>query len=106
MKKSIEELSNMLTTCNEVQVGQTWRHYKGGYYKVVDKVIDCNTNEILITYDYTDYDDYSFTTIRFCRPLSEWLSQTEDGLPRFSRVKKFELYLTDEEYKNIKSGSN
>lgn len=102
MKKSIDDLERMIETCS-VQIGQFWRHYKGGIYKVIDKVIDCNTNEVVIIYDYSDLE--TFRVVRFCRPLSEWLSTTEDNQPRFSLVKKRELYLTDEEYKNI-SGSN
>ncbi len=99
MKKTFEELERLVIDC-PVQIGQSWRHYKGGIYKVVDKVIDCNTNEVVLTYDYTEPN--TFMTIRFCRPLAEWLSTTEDGQPRFSLVKKRELYLTDEEYKQVK----
>lgn len=97
MKKSMRELVDSIDKSG-VRVGQYWRHYMGTVYEVKDVVIDCNTNEVVVVYWPDDGELY----VKFCRSLSEWLSETEDGQPRFSRVRKRELFLTDDEYYAIK----
>lgn len=101
MKKSLRELNELVHSC-PVRQAQLWRHYKGTIYEVKDVVIDCNTNEPVIV--YWPYDQVEF--VKFSRPLAEWLSETEDGQPRFSRVRKREMYLTDDEYQAISGETN
>jgi hypothetical protein len=99
MKKSISELNEMTLKC-PVQPGELWRHYKGRLYKVLQLVIDCNTNEVVVIYEFMD-DDFNITT--FCRPLSEWTDEVAPGVLRFARVKHRSLLLTDAEYNQLRT---
>ena len=100
MKKSQSELFDMLEA-SPVRVGQTWRHYKGTLYKVEDLLVDCDTNEIILA--YTTADLWEASTIKFARPLSEWLEVVEPGIQRFCRVRSRTLMMTDDEFKMMET---
>ncbi len=96
MKKTYEQIFDMLGS-SPIRVGQTWRHYKGTLYKVEDLLVDCDTNEIILA--YTNADPWEASTIKFARPLSEWLEEVEPGIQRFCRVRPHTLMMTDDEFK-------
>lgn len=98
MKKMYCELFNMLKT-SPVRVGQLWRHYKGDIYKIEDLLVDCNTNEITLAYTYAD--PIKASTIKFSRPMSEWLEEVEPGIQRFSKVCYRSLPLTEREFEMV-----
>jgi hypothetical protein len=70
MKVSSRELVNRLQAANNsVPVGSTFRHYKGGTYKVTDLVINENTQSVMVVYASTV--DIR-VPMRFVRPVEEW----------------------------------
>lgn len=95
MKKTYEQIFDMLGS-SPIRVGQTWRHYKGTLYRVEDLLVDCDTNEIILA--YTNADPWEASTIKFARPLSEWLEEVEPGIQRFCRVRSRTLMMTDDEF--------
>ena len=101
MKKTPEALREMIETC-PIRAPQTWRHYKGGLYRVEELLIDCNTNEIIIGYTSLDWES-GLESFRFTRPLSEWFDEVEPGIQRFSRVRNVSVYVTEDEYKTIQT---
>ena len=98
MKKMYCELIDMIGS-SPVKVGQLWRHYKGDIYKIEDLLVDCNTNEIILAYTYTD--PYEASSIKFSRPMSEWLEEVTPGVQRFSKVRYRSLPLTDREFEMV-----
>ena len=70
MKVSSRELVNRLQQANKiVPVGDTFRHYKGGSYRVTDLVINESTQSVMVVYAPTT--DMR-TPMKFVRPLEEW----------------------------------
>lgn len=69
---------------SEIGIGSTWKHYKGGTYKVIAVALQTETEEILIV--YTD----NVGNV-FARPVKMWFDtvKTEEGkiLARFVRNK-------------------
>lgn len=101
MKKTPEALIEMIET-SPVKVQQTWRHYKGGVYRVEKLLTDSNTNEIVVGYTSLDWES-GFGSIIFTRPLSEWFDEVEPGTQRFCRVRNIPVYATEDEYKTIQT---
>lgn len=66
-------------------VNSLHKHYKGAVYIVKALAIDCNTNEIVVT--YKPYDQQN--GILFTRNLSEWIEEIEEqgGVKRFMPCK-------------------
>lgn len=93
MKKSKEELRALIRDAYDRGLvnESAWRHYKGETYVVLDVVIDCNTNEVMVVY-YHERDEH----VLFTRPLEEWLEETEHGL-RFERVFEYLVSATPSE---------
>ena len=56
---------------------QTYRHYKGGLYKVLFLSKHTETGEILVNYQSILFGSY------FSRPLKDWNEQTPQGYERF-----------------------
>lgn len=82
-----------------IRAPQTWRHYKGGLYRVEELLIDCNTNEIVVGYTSLDWES-GLDSFRFTRPLSEWFDEVEPGIQRFA---EYVMYLSMQQRMNIKS---
>lgn len=84
-KKSIRELKEILAEASElVAPGSTWRHYKGGVYKVTALAFNEETLDIKVIYQPVIEPEIHFT-----RHLSIWLeSVTWRGaaLPRFEKI--------------------
>ena len=93
MKKSKDELINLLAA-SPVQMNQRWRHEKTGNIYLVDNVfVDCDTNDLIV--GYRPCDRFSnMEGIYFCRPLSAFKE-------KFSRVEEVSLWLTHEDLKKI-----
>jgi len=62
------------------EVGLTYRHYKGGLYKVEFLSNHSETDEILVNYRSLHFGSYH------SRPLDEWNKMAEDGKNRFKFV--------------------
>lgn len=95
MKKTRNELINLMSNAI-TRPDSLWRHNKTGkLYKIVDNVIDCNTNEIIVTYTLVDPMPFgsSLYGFIFARTLAEWLEEV-NGKPRFERVSGVTLYMT------------
>lgn len=56
---------------------QTYRHYKGGLYKVLFLSKHTETGEILVNYQSVLFGSY------FSRPLDSWNEKTSQGFERF-----------------------
>lgn len=59
---------------------KTYRHYKGGLYKVLFLSKHTETDEILVNYQSILFGSY------YSRPLESWNSKTEKGETRFKEV--------------------
>lgn len=79
MKVSSRELINRLQAANKsVPFGGVFSHYKGGTYKVVDLVINENTQSVMVVYTSTN----NFRVpIRFVRPIEEWYEKCSQTFP-------------------------
>ena len=53
-------------------IGRTYRHFKGGMYKVVDIAVHSESSDILVI--YRSVDD---STLVWARPLSMFLSEVD-----------------------------
>lgn len=84
-KKSIQELRGILAEATElVQPGSTWRHYKGGSYKVACLAFNEETLHVKVIYQPVEAKDIYFT-----RELSMWLQSVVwhgVSLPRFEKI--------------------
>jgi hypothetical protein len=56
---------------------QTYRHYKGGLYKVLFLSKHTETGEILVNYQSVIFGSY------YSRPLESWNEKTPQGYERF-----------------------
>lgn len=69
-----------------IMPGETWRHYKGGNYKIITLANHSETKEPLVIYQ-----SISFGSI-YARPLSMWNDVVENrrgGIePRFVKVEQ------------------
>lgn len=94
-KKSIDELNVELDQAASLyMVGSYWLHYSGSVYKIVGHTIECNTNEVYITYK-----PVNSPTITFARSLKEWTGVNGDGYPRFRPMNcRADILLTEDEY--------
>jgi hypothetical protein len=96
MKKTGEQLREMMQT-SPVRAGQRWRHYKGDVYLIEELLIDCNTNEIIVSYINNHWDTPVYG-IKFTRPLAEWFDEVEPDIQRFCRVQFRNILATDSEF--------
>lgn len=64
---------------NAPQVDSVWRHYKGGWYRVLSVGRHSETLEPMVSYTMASGDVWY-------RPLSMW-HELVDGKPRFERVR-------------------
>lgn len=101
-KKSFTELNQDI--CNTgVKFDHVYRHWKGTLYRVVNIVIDCNTNEPIIVYN--DISQYAIGQAAplFARKVSEWNEVIDDnGTRRFEAVRAVSLMLTEKELQTLK----
>lgn len=82
MKRDINEIASeisLLPARHDLAVGSTWIHHSGKLYVVKGFVVDANTNETLVCYEFTNLTNFS--TVEFARPLSEFLE-------KFKRVRQ------------------
>lgn len=98
-KLSPKDLLKKLYPVNEY--GQRFRHHTGDVYKIVDKAIDCKSNEVMAIYKVltkVDGTEDDFQGIRFTRPLKDFIE------PRFVEVYPInsEVYLTIEELNKLR----
>jgi len=75
------EAYDMETEGDEPAPNSVWQHYKGGKYLFHKVVFEWPSQEPLVLYQplYGDSPHY-------VRPLSQWLSDTDEGVPRFRYV--------------------
>lgn len=86
-KNTISELADMFA---EPVVGKTYEHFKGGQYKVVDKIPDGEKDgETTVIYENIT------TGQKFTRSLTSWNSKAE--VERFKPVKTFMDFLVGKE---------
>tara|TARA_B100000508_G_C11453906_1_gene275676 strand:- start:287 stop:625 length:339 start_codon:yes stop_codon:yes gene_type:complete len=86
-KKTTQELLEMFKEAEEkAPSGSTWDHYKGGMYIVLGHGFHTETEEMLVQYQRLDGPGYNASAERliwYSRPLDVWLSENDDGQPRF-----------------------
>ena len=70
----------MIGFVNYPTPNKTYKHYKGGLYKVLFLSKHTETDEILVNYQSILFGSY------YSRPLESWNSTTERGEPRFKEV--------------------
>lgn len=58
--------------------GKTYRHYKGGLYKVLFLSTHTETSEVFVNYKSLHFGSY------YSRPLSSWNELSKDGEIRFT----------------------
>ena len=71
-----EEVKNIRVSYPDV--GTTYRHYKGGSYKVRSISIHSETGEVLVNYQSLQFGSHH------SRPLDEWNKKTDQGHARFN----------------------
>ena len=80
-----DELERLLDDAStKVPEGSTWRHFKGGEYKVLGIVFDSETLQLEVIHEPIDH-----TGVIFTRSLSNWLESVNfEGytLSRFERI--------------------
>ena len=60
-----------------------FRHHKGNVYAAEGLARDHETREEVVIYRREDADPQEIPEVR---PLSEWLGEVRDGVPRFKRL--------------------
>lgn len=65
---------------NYPEPDKTYRHYKGGLYKVLFLSKHTENSEILVNYQSLLFGSY------YSRPLESWNQLTEDGEKRFTQI--------------------
>lgn len=64
-------------------VGEYYRHYKGGLYKIISLAVHSETLEEMVVYYNVDHKS------TWVRPLSIWNEPTKDGQTRFTLLVNF-----------------
>ncbi len=59
---------------------KSYRHYKGGLYKVLFLSKHTETGEILVNYQSVIFGSY------YSRPLESWNGKTQQGYDRFQEI--------------------
>ena len=86
--------------------GTTWRHYKGGTYKVLGLEIDTDDTSVRVRYHRIGGPGFhpfnNEDEIEFSRPLREWFENSGvvhqgEPVPRFVSVQKIERFETEAE---------
>lgn len=84
-KKTLRELRELQAEAEElVAPGSTWRHYKGGVYKVIRLAFNEETLHVKVVYSPEEDPAIAFT-----RELSLWLETVTwhgAALPRFEKI--------------------
>jgi hypothetical protein len=77
-----------------VPASTTWRHYKGGIYRVNGFIVNTEDGSLMIKYNRIDGPDFNPVDeqfLEYARPLDEWFDdvEAEPGVftPRFKEVK-------------------
>lgn len=102
MKKTLQELDELILKAKfdyGLFEDSMWRHYKGQLYRVLNLSIDCNTDDLLIFVNYTKESsnaEVTSTNVIFSRNILEW-DNLIDGVPRFVKVNKYQVYMTREQ---------
>lgn len=87
-KRSPQEVLGQIEAVREPQVGARYRHHEGGTYFVLGLALDVATGGLVVVYERTDGGGQEGEAkLTFVRPLAHWLARTEDGKPRFVRIK-------------------
>lgn len=98
-KKPLPELVTILNEANKMfQYGTRVRHHSGDEYIIRGQSIDCKTNVLMMI--YTKYDPTTFDEVQFTRPFDDFVE------PRFTIVRERNVWLTDEEYRQLKGENN
>lgn len=109
MTSKTQELLEKLSNAHSlIPIKSTWKHYKGGIYRVKNFVISTIDGEVSVLYhriDGPDFDVWAEQEIEYARPLSEWFEKIDveriDSRPgglnremvsRFQRVWKVERW--------------
>ena len=70
----------------EEMIGQTYRHFKGNTYRVIDLAVHSESAEPLVIYKSTGDNDYTWA-----RPLSMFLSPVDkEKYPEIKQEMRFE----------------
>ncbi len=68
-----------------IQIGATYKHYKGNYYKVIALAKHSETLEDMVIYSAQYAGDFPFGQV-WARPAAMW-EELVNGVPRFQLVK-------------------
>lgn len=69
-----------------IQIGATYRHYKGKEYKVIALAKHSETLEDMVVYAAQYESEFPFGQV-WCRPASMW-NELVNGVPRFELIKE------------------
>jgi 8-oxo-dGTP pyrophosphatase MutT (NUDIX family) len=67
-----------------IQIGATYRHYKGNFYQVIAIATHSETGQEMVVYSAQYADEYPFGKL-WARPAAMW-NETINGVPRFQLV--------------------
>lgn len=111
-KESRELLNDINEAVRHIPPGSTWKHYKGGIYRINDFVVDTDDGSIRVLYNRLagpNFDIAIDPAITYARPFKEWFEDVESEpktfIPRFERVQRVERWHTDEELAQLKKES-
>ena len=62
----------------KIEIGKTYKHYKGNLYKIIALAKHSETNEDMIVYQNVEKGDI------WVRPKSMWNETVKDGVLRFT----------------------
>ncbi len=61
----------------EIQIGKKYKHFKGHLYKVIDIVLDCNTNNLDNPDKVVIYQDQNNLELKWARSYEEFASEVD-----------------------------
>jgi hypothetical protein len=67
---------------HDIEPGAVYRHYKGGYYRVICGAKHTETGEVMVVYEHV----HPHPATTFVRPAVMFFGHTADGEQRFRRL--------------------
>lgn len=91
-----QSIKDALDSTSVKYSGKTYKHYKGGVYKITGVYFDTVLDEPGLLYERVDgmhFNQLAESGITFGRPISVFESLTEDNSPRFVRVHQEKVWI-------------
>ena len=61
----------------KIEIGKLYKHFKGHVYKVIDIVLDCNTNNLENPDKVVIYQDQNNLDLKWARSYDEFASEVD-----------------------------